>query len=190
MHRPVFSRSREKATNLASAAMSYDRLYSFRQRAHQYLGRAHDAAFELMDAVMTTRHVYSFPELSQSPLFRRQWPSLYEALEDSRPQRKRLMQLYIEQIPTDRLIVLAGDHTGWFRSYAERLRERTHEHQVNGGDSRGPVTVGQGYSTLAWIPEDQGSWALPLRRTFRRLGERSCNFISIVFSSQQLTMRH
>ncbi|MGV2828567.1 hypothetical protein [Myxosarcina sp. GI1(2024)] len=22
--------------------------------------------------------------------------------------------------------------------------------------------MGQGYSTLAWIPEDQGSWALPL----------------------------
>lgn len=143
--------------------MSYDRLYSFRQRAHQYLGRAHDAAFELVDAVMTTRHAYSFAELSQSPLFRRQWPSLYEALEDSRPQRKRLMQMYIEQIPTDRPIVLAGDRTGWSRSYAERLRERTHEHQASGGDSRGPVTVGQGYSTLAWIPEERGSWALPLR---------------------------
>lgn len=26
-----------------------------------------------------------------------------------------------------------------------------------------PITVGQGYSTIAWIPEDAGSWALPLR---------------------------
>jgi hypothetical protein len=26
-----------------------------------------------------------------------------------------------------------------------------------------PITVGQGYSTIAWIPEDSGSWALPLR---------------------------
>ena len=25
-----------------------------------------------------------------------------------------------------------------------------------------PVTVGQGYSTIAWIPETAGSWALPL----------------------------
>jgi hypothetical protein len=25
-----------------------------------------------------------------------------------------------------------------------------------------PVTVGQGYGTLAWIPETEGSWALPL----------------------------
>ncbi len=26
-----------------------------------------------------------------------------------------------------------------------------------------PITLGHGYSTLAWIPESQGSWALPLR---------------------------
>lgn len=26
-----------------------------------------------------------------------------------------------------------------------------------------PIAVGQGYSTIAWIPEDAGSWALPLR---------------------------
>ena len=69
--------------------MTYDSLYGFRQRAHQYLGRAHDATFELIDAVLTTHHVYSFAELSPSPLFRRQWSSAYEALEDSRRQRQR-----------------------------------------------------------------------------------------------------
>jgi|GEM_PF-4679173 hypothetical protein len=26
-----------------------------------------------------------------------------------------------------------------------------------------PVSLGQGYSTLAWIPETEGSWSLPLR---------------------------
>jgi hypothetical protein len=143
--------------------MTYDNLSGFRQRAHQYLGRAHDATFELVDAVLTTRHVYSFAELSQSPLFRRQWSSAYEALEDSRPQRQRLMGLYLEQIPSDGPIVLAGDHTGWPRPEAKRLRERTHEHQANSGGRLGPVSLGQGYSTLAWIPEAEGSWALPLR---------------------------
>jgi hypothetical protein len=62
--------------------------------------------------VLTTRHVYSFAELSQSPLFRRQWSSAYESLQDSRPQRQRLMGLYLEQLPRDVPIVLAGDHTG------------------------------------------------------------------------------
>ena len=143
--------------------MTYDSLYGFRQRAHQYLGRAHDATFELIDVVLTTRHVYSFAELSPSPLFRRQWSSAYEALEDSRRQRQRLMRLYLEPIPNHGSIVLAGDHTGWPRPEAKRLRERTHEHQANGGGSLGPVSLGQGYSTLAWIPETEGSWALPLR---------------------------
>jgi hypothetical protein len=35
-----------------------------------------------------------------------------------------------------------------------------YEHQASSTDG---VTVGQGYSTIAWLPETQGSWALPLR---------------------------
>ena len=38
-----------------------------------------------------------------------------------------------------------------------RLRDRT----LSGGVGSG-ITVGHSYSTLAWIPEEQGSWALPL----------------------------
>jgi hypothetical protein len=79
--------------------MTYHSLYGFRQRAHQYLCRAHDATFEIVNAVLTTRYIHSFVELSRSPLFRRQWSSAYEALQDSRPQRHRLMRLYLEQIP-------------------------------------------------------------------------------------------
>ncbi|MGF1566465.1 MAG: hypothetical protein ACFCVD_00025 [Nodosilinea sp.] len=51
--------------------MPYDSRYGFGQRTHQSLGRAHDATFELVDAVLTTRHVYSFAELSPSLLLRR-----------------------------------------------------------------------------------------------------------------------
>ena len=109
--------------------MSYDSLEQFRQRTHQCLVRAKDVTFELMDAVLCSRRVYSFAELSQSPVFRRGWSSVYEALEDSRPQRPKLMRLYIEQIPVsdDEPIVLAGDHTRWPRPFAKRLRERTYE---------------------------------------------------------------
>jgi hypothetical protein len=38
--------------------MTYDTLQTFRAEAYQHLSRAHDATFELLDAVMTTRHVY------------------------------------------------------------------------------------------------------------------------------------
>lgn len=71
------------------------------------------------------------------------------------------MKLYIAQIPQSEPIVLAGDHTSWSRPFAKTLQERTYEHSPSQLGGR-PVTVGYGYSTLAWIPEAQGSWAVPL----------------------------
>lgn len=41
--------------------------------------------------------------------------------------------------------------------------ERTYEHAPQGRRGGRPITVGYGYSTIAWIPETEGSWALPLR---------------------------
>ena len=89
---------------------------------------------------------------------------IYEALQDSRPQRQKLMQLYIKQIPQQvARPLLAGDHTAWPRPDAKTLQERTIEHSSVTIAGNKPITIGQGYSTIAWIPEDSGSWALPLR---------------------------
>ena len=88
------------------------------------------------------------------------WSSTYEALEDSRPNRNKLMKRYIQEIPSSEYILLAIDHTAWGRREAKTLRDRTYEHQASSHNS---VTVGQGYSTIVWLPEKQGSWALPLR---------------------------
>ncbi|MGH1395961.1 MAG: transposase [Trichormus sp.] len=103
-------------------------LEEFRQAAYKHLGRAHDATFELTDAILLTRNAYSLADLSLSPVFRRKWPSIYEAIEDSRPQRQKLMQLYIKQMPTQDRPLLAGDHTAWSRPDAPTLQERTIEH--------------------------------------------------------------
>ena len=86
-------------------------LEEFRQTAYSYLGRAHDATFELMDAILLTQNAYSLADLSLSPVFRRKWSSIYEALQDSRSQRQKLMQLYIKQIQVQGRPLLAGDHT-------------------------------------------------------------------------------
>lgn len=142
--------------------MNADKLIAFRQTAYACLGRAHDAMFELGDAVLSSPRANSFAELSCSPLFRQQWSSLYEALQDSRPQRRKLMRLYIKQMEQAERPVLAGDHTIWARPYAVTLPERTYEHQAALLGNR-PIGVGQGWSTLAWIPQVGGSWALPLR---------------------------
>lgn len=140
--------------------MEYQRYYKFRQETYQMLGKAKDATFELMDSIMTTRNSSCLAEFSLSPLFRRKWSSTYEALEDSRPNRNKLMKRYIQEMPSSEYILLAIDHTAWGRRGAKTLQDRTYEHQASSNNS---VTVGQGYSTIAWLPEKQGSWTLPLR---------------------------
>ena len=140
----------------------FNKLVQFRQAAYRNLGRAaRDALFELSDAVMSTAAANSFAELSCCKHFRRSWPSLYEALQDGRPDRQALMQLYCQQVKADGRPILAGDHTAWPRPSAYTLRDRTVEHQPTAVPGNRPITLGHGYSTLVWVPEEKGSWALP-----------------------------
>lgn len=143
--------------------MNCERLQKFRQQAYELLGKAKDATFELIDAVLTTRYAECLGDLALNPLFRRQWPSAYEAIQDCSPEREQLMQLYINQMPQVERPVLAIDHTAWNRPYAPTLKERTYVHQAGKFPGNKPVGVGFGYSTIAWIPDASGSWALPLR---------------------------
>ena len=66
----------------------------------------------------------------------------------------------INQIPMQKYIVFGIDHTPWPRPDAKTLKDRTYEHQ---GKTQNGVAIGQGYSTIAWLPDEQISWALPLR---------------------------
>ena len=138
--------------------MIYQKLQEFRKSIYEHLGRAKDAVFELMDAVLTSPSTSSYVRLSMNPLFRRKWSSIYEALEDSRPARAKLLKLMIEEMPTEEQAFLAGDSSVWLRPDALTLKERGFHH---GKDES--IGIGQSYSTLAWIPETSGSWALPLK---------------------------
>ncbi len=106
------------------------------------------ATVELVDAVMTTRHVSCLPGEVFSPLFRREWSSVYEALQDYRPDPAKLMQLYIHQMSQVERPVLAIDRTAWLRPHAPTLKERTYEHQPTALPHGIPVGIGQGYKLL------------------------------------------
>lgn len=142
----------------------FTKLIEFRQAAYQCLGQARDAQFELTDAVLLSGAVSSFAALSLSPVFRRKWPSVYEAIQDGRPDRAELLRLYTGQMPAEGRPVLAGDHTAWPRLSAFTLAERTVEHQPTKISDQKPITLGQGYSSIVWLPSDGmgSSWALPL----------------------------
>ena len=151
--------------NSVAATPYLTKLKAFRQAAYDHLGQARDALFELGDAVLLRPHVQCFAEYSQSSSFRRKWPSVYEAIQDGRPERTKLLELYLVEVHPSAegpYVVCMGDHTAWTRPDARTLRDRTVEHQPNRIPKARPITVGQGYATLAWIPEATGSWALPL----------------------------
>lgn len=142
-------------------------LHHFRQTLYDQLGPARDALFELCDAVLTTPKPPSFAHLSLSPLFRRQWPSLYEALQDGRLDRRALMDLLLEHMPTSALErpLLIGDHTAWPRLAARTLKERSFTHHADRQSTLAdglPITAGFAFSTLALLPEPGTRWVLPL----------------------------
>jgi hypothetical protein len=151
-------RSKKEKTRIFYDPMIFQRLQTFRQALYDRLGKARDAVFELMDAVLLSPSIPSLVSLSQSPIFRRKWPSIYAALHDSRPPRAKLMKLLVAEIPSEEQPLLGGDATHWSRPDARTLKERGF-HPTKGGG----IGVGQSYSTLAWIPETKGSWALPVR---------------------------
>jgi hypothetical protein len=140
----------------------FTRFLAFRQAAYESLGLARDALFELCDAVLLTPSAHSFAELSLCPVFRRRWPSVYEALQDGRPDRSALLSLYVAQMPPQPRPLLVGDHTSWPRLSAATLRDRTFEHHPTPIRGNKPITIGQGYSTLVWLPPGEKGWALPL----------------------------
>ncbi|MGG6298354.1 NF041680 family putative transposase [Leptolyngbya sp. AN02str] len=138
--------------------MMFKHLQDFRQTLYNSLGNARDALFDLMDAVLVSGCILSFVSLSQSPVFRRQWSSTYAALHDGRLRRAKVFKVLVQEIPKVGQPVLAGDVSDWKRPSAKHLKDRT----FSGGSGKA-VSVGHRYSTLAWIPEGSGSWALPLR---------------------------
>ena len=90
---------------------SLENLQQFRKSTYRILGNGKDALFDLIDAVLTSRSISSFVELTLSPVFRREWPSIYEGIQDGRPPRQTLMKHYVSQMPETALTILAGDQT-------------------------------------------------------------------------------
>lgn len=137
--------------------MIFHQLNQFRLELYQQIGKAKDALFDLMDAVLTSGSIQSFVSLSQSPVFQRQWSSVYAALQDSRLSPEQMMKLVVKQVDTSSQPVLAGDSTVWKRPNAPTVKERTYEYDSTQGQA-----LGHKYSTLAWLPSNAEHWSLTL----------------------------
>ena len=78
-----------------------DKLIEFRQAIYrQGLTRAQDAQFKLVDALLLSPPILSFPELSLSPAFRRHSPSAYAAIEEGEQDKAWLQRYLMQQMPS------------------------------------------------------------------------------------------
>lgn len=149
--------------NQSSTDQHLNNLIEFRQAVYQHgLTKQRDAQFELLDALLLSPPIRSFPELSLSPVFRRQWPSAYSAVEAGHQDVAWLRQLWCSQVPIQGVQLFALDTSGWPRPSAPTLPDRQYVHSANSGSGGAPTVIGHPYSELAWIAQGGSSWALPV----------------------------
>jgi hypothetical protein len=141
----------------------FNNLIEFRQNIYDHvLTKCKDAQFELVDALLLSAPIHSFPELSCSPAFRRQWHSAYTAVEDGRQDQAWLEDYLVQLLPSDDWLVFPLDTTAWPHTAAQTMSDRQYVHSGSDTGLGSPVVVGHPYSVLAWAPERNTSWAPPL----------------------------
>ncbi len=145
-----------------STGMQLNKMIEFRQQVYAHaLTKARDAQFELIDALLSNRRIQSFPELSFAPVCRRQWHSVYAALEEGNQDQEWLRKYFIAQVPDAPVTVWAIDKTVWCHPNARTLQELMYEYSPT-RSIKTSVVQGHPYSLLTWIPESGSSWALPI----------------------------
>ena len=153
----------------ASTKENINSLIEFRQAIYErgMLARR-DALFELLDALIVEGRVSSFAMLSQSEYFRREWSSLYSAVEDGRLNSDWLRRFLAQQVPGQGINIYALDGSPWPRPRARTLEDRQYIYQASSDVNGGTVTIGYPYSLLEWSVEAHSSWSLPV--DVRRVG--------------------
>jgi len=145
-----------------STTQQLNKLIEFRQAIYdQVLLKARDTQFELIEALLEGECIRSFPELSLSTRFQRQWHSSYTAIDRGKQAAETLMGLASEQMAKGGTHVLAIDTTVWPHPQAQTLCDLFLEHSPTKGVRRAAVR-GHIFSSLSWVPEARSSWALPL----------------------------
>jgi len=150
-------------TPQATTKENVNKLIEFRQAVYQNgISRRRDAVFDLLDALLAQGPVCSFAMLSQAEQFRRQWSSLYAAVEDGRLNEIWLRKFLAEQVPATGICVFALDGSPWPRPRAKTLDDRQYVFQASSDVNGGTVAIGYPYSSLDWVLEAHSSWALPV----------------------------
>ena len=144
--------------------MDLSTLQQFRHEVYACFGRAKDALFDTIDALIAETQAQSFPELSLSPFFQRKWHSLYKAFEDGKIDQKCLQKVFITYLPTPRVgkrLILGTDATQIERPFSHTSPDRTaipmHNIPHAAPKKSTAITFGWKYSTVTVLPEKPSS---------------------------------
>ena len=143
----------------------------FRQEVYQNFRQRKDAGLDLIDALTSAEQVESPVAVSESPLFRRGFGSVYDALEESRMDKARMEQSLAGNHPADAQIiagyeVYATDVTVHEHPEAETLPDRTQSRKGKGS----PLQIGHRYSWLVRVIARTPSWCMP--QSVERVGSQ------------------
>jgi len=141
-------------------------LRRFRQEFYaSALGHRKDSLFELMEAALCASGPQPLVHLSVVPAFRRRWSSACDGLADGSLDTTRLRRLFVGALPAapaEERELWVIDGTTWPRPAAATSPDRTYCHRVAPGIPQSGVVPGWESQWLVAVPEQQGSWVLPL----------------------------
>jgi hypothetical protein len=149
-------------------------LAHFRADLYQTFGLRRDALFDLTDALLASDHVPSLVRLSLEAVFRRGWPSLFDALSDGTVDVAALQRLWVQTLPVPppgQRPLWVIDGSTWPRPEAKTSPERTCCRFVTAGIPESGIMPGWEYQWLVGLPDPVGSWMLPL--DLRRRGPQA-----------------
>lgn len=151
----------------------FNKLIEFRQCIYeQILTKERDSQFELVDALLLSGKIQTFPALSLSPAFRRNWSSAYASMERGEQDEGWMRQYLSSQVPQDQVCVFALDPTVWPRPRSKTLAGLRYEQSPTQAIEKRSTVQGYAYSLLAWIPQRGKSWALAVD-TRRMIGSQT-----------------
>lgn len=145
--------------------MNLNTLKEFRHEVYGCFERGKDVLFNTVDALLTEDRAKSFPELSLSPSFERQWPSLYEAFEDGKINQQRLRKVFASFLPKPgegKELWIGIDVSGIARPGARTSKDRSALSVHNLPECQKPITCGWQFSTVVALPETPSSWTYVL----------------------------
>jgi len=155
-------------------------LQQFRAELYDLLRARPDAVLDLLDALCGSPWARSVVELSLSPLFRRAWGSLPDAIDAFfqaagpdpvarqalAEQLARLIGSYLPPPQQRKFWLLGTDVVPVPRPYAQTLEDRSFVHVATPVGGVTPVGIGHQYSVVALLPEKgqagDPAWVVPL----------------------------